>query len=192
MLQFSTNLDYQVLIWIQQNLRGSMATDFWESMTDMGNAGIFWLAVIVILLVRKKTRFAGAASFLALCLDVIITNGILKLLIARPRPFLTNTDITPLIPPPAGFSFPSGHSVSSFAVAFVLYQLLPKRYGVPAVIIAVLIALSRLYLGVHYPSDVLAGMIIGLVISKTAIWLTKKFDLSAKIDKIIVHFRLSS
>lgn len=176
MLQTITNLDYQILLWIQQNLRSEMATDFWESMTDMGNAGIFWLAVALVLLARRKTRFVGAAASLAIFLDVIITNGILKLLIARPRPFLTDTDITPLIPPPAGFSFPSGHSVSSFAVAFVLYQLLPKRYGIPAVIIAVLIALSRLYLGVHYPSDVLAGLFIGFAISKAAIWLTQKIN----------------
>ncbi len=175
-LQTITNLDYQILIWIQQNLRSDMATDFWESMTDMGTAGIFWLAIAAVLLMRKKTRLVGAAASLALFLDVVLTNGILKLLVGRPRPFLTDTDIIPLIPPPAGFSFPSGHSVSSFAVAFVLYQMLPKRFGIPAVVIAVLIALSRLYLGVHYPSDVLAGLFIGFAISKAAIWLAQKIN----------------
>lgn len=177
MLQTITSFDLQTLLWIQQNLQSDTLTSFLEFMTDLGNAGIIWIASAVILLLNERTRSIGIAVSLAIFLDVIVTNGIMKPLIARPRPFLLYPAIVPLITPPTGFSFPSGHSVSSFAAAFVLYGLLPKRYGIPAVSIAVLISLSRIYLGVHYPSDILAGLLLGFVIAKAVLWLMHKTEM---------------
>lgn len=174
MLQTITSLDSQILFWIQQNIRSDSATLFWEFMTDLGNIGILWIFVTLILLFRKKTRTAGITAALAILMDTVISNGILKTWIARPRPFLTYTDIMPIIPPPTDFSFPSGHTAIAFAVAFVIYELLPRRYSIPALVTAALIGMSRLYLGVHYPTDILAGILIGFAIAKTAVWLIQK------------------
>ena len=82
----------------------------------------------------------------------LITNVCLKNLVARPRP-MSVEGLVPLIGKPTDYSFPSGHTCASFACALVLYRILPKKYGVPAVILASLIAFSRLYVGVHYPTD---------------------------------------
>lgn len=85
----------------------------------------------------------------------------LKNLIRRVRPYEVISGLTALIEKQHDFSFPSGHTASSFAVAIILYQELPKKYGCIAIVLAILIAFSRLYLGVHYPSDVIAGAISG-------------------------------
>ena len=174
MVHTLTTLDPQILLWVQQHMRGDVATMFWESMTDIGNLGLIWMFISLFLFVRKKTRITGTTAFLAIFMDLVVSNGILKPLIARPRPFLAYTDIVPIISPPADFSFPSGHTAIAFAVAFVIFEMMPKRYGIPALFLAVLIGLSRLYLGVHYPTDVLGGILIGCLVAKTAVWLIGK------------------
>ena len=107
-------------------------------------------------------------SALALLGSLIINNLILKNLIARIRPYEIINGLVPLIEKPTDYSFPSGHTGSSFAAACILYRKLPKRFGIPALILAILIGFSRLYLGVHYPSDVLCGIISGVGISYAA------------------------
>lgn len=176
MMQTMTFLDAQLLLWIQQNLRSDAATVFWEFMTDLGNMGFLWILITVGLLIRSKTRSIGLTAVLSIVLNTVISNGILKLWVARPRPFSTFTEIIPLITPPVDFSFPSGHTSSSFAVAFVLFALLPRRWGVGALVTAALISLSRLYLGVHYPTDVLTGVLIGYGVAKMAVWAVKKWE----------------
>lgn len=174
MMQTITILDSQILLWIQQNLHTNGATAFWEFMTDLGNKGFLWILIILGLLIRKRSRFVGLTASLAFVMNTLVCNGILKHLVARPRPFSMFTDIVPLIMPPTDFSFPSGHTSISFAIAFVLYALLPRRWGIPAVVTAFLIGLSRLYLEFHYPSDVLAGAIIGFAVAKLAVGFMKK------------------
>lgn len=169
MWQTLNTFDSQILFWIQENIRNDSATVFWEFMTDLGNTGLLWIFMALFLLLRKKTRQTGLAASLAIAINTVISNGILKLWVARPRPFLTYTDLTPMIPPPTDFSFPSGHTSCAFAVAFVLYEYLPKRYSIPILAVAAFIGLSRLYLGVHYPSDVLAGVLIGFAVAKIAV-----------------------
>ena len=93
---------------------------------------------------------------------------LLKHLIARSRPYDCILGLIPLITPPTDYSFPSGHTAASFAVGALLFRKLPKRYGIPALVLAALIGFSRLYLGVHYPSDVLAGALLGTGISYAA------------------------
>ncbi len=176
MMQTMNFLDAQLLLWIQQNLRSDAATVFWEFMTDLGNMGFLWILITVGLLIRSKTRSIGLTATLAIVLNTVISNGILKLWVARPRPFTTFSEIIPLITPPVDFSFPSGHTSSSFAVAFVLFALLPRRWGVGALVTAALISLSRLYLGVHYPTDVLTGVLIGYGVAKMAVWAVKKWE----------------
>jgi membrane-associated phospholipid phosphatase len=168
-----TNVDHELLLWIQEALRTDIGTIFWEEVTDLGNIGLVWILLSVFLCLFKKTKLAGLSALAAFVIDAFLTNAILKDWMARPRPFITYEDIVPLIPPPTDFSFPSGHTTSSFAVAFVYFKLLPKKWGIPALLVAAAIAFSRLYLGVHYPTDVFAGMFIGYIVSRIAIFLVK-------------------
>ena len=118
----------------------------------------------------SKDKKTGYAAVLSLIFGVIVTNLLLKNIVARPRPFAEIEALIPLIAKPTDFSFPSGHTTASFAVALVMLRMLPKKIGIPAVVLAALVAFSRLYLGVHYPTDVLAGFVVALVGSSLAVW----------------------
>ena len=109
-----------------------------------------------------RTRAAGAASLVSIAICFCITNLVLKGCVARPRPDAVMDAIVPLIRTPRDYSFPSGHTTVSFAGALVCYRMLPRRYGIPALVLAGLIGFSRLYLGVHFPSDVLGGFLVAL------------------------------
>jgi undecaprenyl-diphosphatase len=100
--------------------------------------------------------------------------GYLKKAVMRPRPFLEIPALEPLIKRPKGFSFPSGHTTLAFAVAFIISRILPKRYSIPAFLMAALVAFSRLYLGVHYPTDILGGICIGYVAGMITDFLYKR------------------
>lgn len=169
-LQSVQNLDGEILLQIQQHLRTDMLTPFMKIVTFLGNGGWFWILCAVVLLAVPKTRKTGYAAVLSLIFGVIVTNLLLKNIVARPRPFAEIEALIPLIAKPTDFSFPSGHTTASFAVALVMLRMLPKKIGIPAVVLAALVAFSRLYLGVHYPTDVLAGFFVALVGSSLAVW----------------------
>ena len=169
-LQSVQNLDGEILLQIQQHLRTDMLTPFMKIVTFLGNGGWFWILCAVVLLAVPKTRKTGYAAVLSLIFGVIVTNLLLKNIVARPRPFAEIGALIPLIAKPTDFSFPSGHTTASFAVALVMLRMLPKKIGIPAVVLAALVAFSRLYLGVHYPTDVLAGFVVALVGSSLAVW----------------------
>ena len=168
-LQSVQNLDGEILLQIQQHLRTDMLTPFMKIVTFLGNGGWFWILCAVVLLAVPKTRKTGYAAVLSLIFGVIVTNLLLKNIVARPRPFAEIEALIPLIAKPTDFSFPSGHTTASFAVALVMLRMLPKKIGIPAVVLAALVAFSRLYLGVHYPTDVLAGFVVALVGSSLAV-----------------------
>ena len=130
----------------------------------IGNAGIVWIILALILVMRRKTRNYGIIILLVLLLTAILGEGILKNLIRRNRPFVTLMNLKLLIPPPASYSFPSGHTASSFA-AFGVFYFLNLKYKYLVFLTAFLIAFSRIYLGVHYFSDIIGGIILGLGIS---------------------------
>ena len=169
-LQSVQNLDGEILLQIQQHLRTDMLTPFMKIVTFLGNGGWFWILCAVVLLAIPKTRKTGYAAVLSLIFGVIVTNLLLKNIVARPRPFAEIEALIPLIAKPTDFSFPSGHTTASFAVALVMLRMLPKKIGILAVVLAALVAFSRLYLGVHYPTDVLAGFVVALVGSSLAVW----------------------
>lgn len=172
-LQSVQNLDGEILLQIQQHLRTDMLTPFMKFVTFLGNGGWFWILCAVVLLAIPKTRKTGYAAVLSLIFGVIVTNLLLKNIVARPRPFAEIEALIPLIAKPTDFSFPSGHTTASFAVALVMLRMLPKKIGIPAVVLAALVAFSRLYLGVHYPTDVLVGFVVALVGSLLAVWIVR-------------------
>ena len=158
-------LDGNILLWIQEYLRNDFSTVIWKFITFLGDEGWFWLTSAVIMLFFKKTRKIGIVALLSIGLCFLITNLCLKNVIARPRPFNMIPELTILIDAPHSFSFPSGHTANSFAMAFIYLKMLPKKWGITAIVIASLIGFSRLYLGVHYPSDVLGGVLVAWVSS---------------------------
>ena len=162
-----------IILWIQENLRGAL-DGLWLFITHLGDDGILWIILGLVLLFWKKTRPIGFTMLISLLFDYLIINVTLKDLIARPRPFVVNEAITPLITDVSPYrSFPSGHSGGSFAAMFALYKWVPKKVGIPALILAALVALSRLYVGVHYPTDIIAGCIIGFMCSVWAYYLVR-------------------
>ena len=162
MIETLLNIDGGLLMMIQEYVRTPLLNEIMIFITTLGNGGMIWIAATLLLMIPKKTRKVGIMSGVALLGSLIINNNLIKNLVQRPRPFVTFTDLQILIPTPSEFSFPSGHTSSSFAAASVFYAHLPKKIGVPAVILAGLIGLSRLYVGVHYPTDVIAGILMGI------------------------------
>lgn len=169
------NADISILLYIQEHIRKEWMNGFWRAITFLGDGGWFWILLAVVLLIMKKTRKAGAAAAIALVIGALITNVCLKNMVARVRPYDTYSALIPIVTKPIDWSFPSGHTCASFASAFVYFRLLPKKYGISALVLACMIAFSRLYLGVHYPTDVLAGFLIGLLASVLAVWMVRRF-----------------
>ncbi len=161
-------LDRGLLMWIQ-SIRQEWMTPFWKAVTALGNAGWFWILLAIVLILVKKTQKTGVTVLLALIIGALVTNIIIKPSVARIRPYEIIEGLERLIRAQKDFSFPSGHSCAAFAAAFVCWNMMPKRYGALFVILAVLIAGSRLYLGVHYPSDVLGGILIGIAAGWAAV-----------------------
>ena len=162
-----------IILWIQENLRGAM-DGFWIFVTHLGDEGYLWIALGIVLLFWKKTRPIGITVLLSLLFDFLIINVTLKGLVARPRPFVVNETIVPLVGGVSPYrSFPSGHSGGSFAAMLALSKWVPKKIGIPAIVLATMVALSRLYVGVHYPTDILGGLMVGLVCSFAAYRIVK-------------------
>ncbi len=132
--------------------------------SKLGNWGSIWLVVAIIMLFNKKYRRFGIMALCVLLLSTLIAENLMKPLIARPRPFITDPTLSLLITAPHGFSFPSGHAMSAFAAATIFYYA-HHRLGVCAYILAALIAFSRLYLNLHYPSDIICGAIFGALLA---------------------------
>lgn len=144
--------------------------------TSLGNVGIIWIVLAVVLLILPKTRKTGIIVAAALLMDLILCNLILKNLVARVRPYDVNTAIAILIKKPLDFSFPSGHTAASFAAMTALFLAKMKKAWIAALILAVLIAFSRLYFYVHYPTDVLGGAVVGILSGIIGYTIVEKLD----------------
>lgn len=170
--------DLPILDWIQANLQCGFLDILMPIITLFGEHGLFWIACAVLLLLTKKYRKAGLSMGAALLIGLLVCNLTLKPLVGRIRPYdyqLQHFGITInlLIEGLHDFSFPSGHTIASFEACTVL-MLHDKRLGIPATVLAVLVAFSRLYLYVHYPTDVIAAVILGIAFGFLGNWLVSK------------------
>ena len=166
-------LDHSILLMIAKHLHADWLTPIMRRITAFGNFGAIWIVLAAILLLIPRTRRYGAAIALAIVLTTVVGEFVLKPFVARPRPFLQYSDLTALIPPPSSFSFPSGHTGSSFAAATALFAM-NRRAGLAAYVLAILIGFSRLYLCVHFPTDVAAGALLGIVCGIVAAFAVKR------------------
>ncbi len=156
-----------ILDWINQTFQNNFFDKIMPWITFLGDHGWFWILLSALLLISKPTRKMGLTMALALLFSLILANITLKPLVARIRPFDLNAAVELLINAPKDFSFPSGHTQASFAAATALFRY-HKKAGAAALVLAALIAFSRLYLYVHYPSDVLIALIFGVLLGNLA------------------------
>lgn len=176
MLNFIQNADWSILHWIQEHLRCGALDFLLPKLTLLGEGGAVWIAVGLALLLSKKYRKYGVCLLGALVAGLLICNIGLKNLVARPRPCWLET-IDLLVKNPKDYSFPSGHTWSTVTGAWVATAA-NRKFGWVAIPLAAALAFSRLYLYVHFPSDILAGALIGAALGILAVALQKR--LSAK------------
>ena len=175
------SIDFAILDFIQNTIKCVFLDYLMTFFSSIGNAGIIWIITALIMMCFKKTRATGAMMACALLLGVLIGEVGIKNIVARERPFVVNTDIVLNIAQPSGYSFPSGHTCSSFAAATTLFMN-NKKIGIVAYIIASLIAFSRLYNYVHFPSDILCGIILGITVAIITVSIFRKTGLDTKLS----------
>ena len=158
--------EFAFLDWLYQ-FRNPVLNALSIFFDSAGAHGEIWIAFTLLLLAFRRTRRAGAAMAVALVLYMAAGHFFLKPLFARPRPCDVNMAITMLVPRPHGHSFPSGHTASAVAAAFALW-LQNRKLGTPALVLAAFIAFTRLYLYVHFPTDILGGIVLGLALGAAA------------------------
>lgn len=176
------------LIWVNENLHSSNFFNYlFKFITCLGNDGLIWIVIGVILLLFRKTRKTGVVMLCSLLVGFLINDFILKNIFNRARPFEVYPEFKDFIQSiglklPSGKSFPSGHSFSSFNCAMVI-TLMHKKHGKYSLILAGLIAFSRIFVLVHYPTDVLAGMLLGILTALCSVLIYLKICKSIKARK---------
>lgn len=160
--------DSQFLLFLQEHVRNSALDPIMKTVTMLGNTGWFWLVLIAVLLIFRKTRKIGLASLTAIVVNFVINNLLIKNLVSRMRPYEAVLGLERIIEKQSEYSFPSGHTSTAFAVSCMILFMLPKEkkwIGIIFLVLAAVISFSRLYVGVHYPTDVIAGALGGFLIS---------------------------
>ena len=180
---WAVSFDLPILDWIQANMRSGFMDFIMPWITILGDAGIFWMICAAILAITKKYRRIGFGMAIAMVLGLLVCNVTLKPLVARIRPYdfqeTLGVTVNLLIEKQHDFSFPSGHTIASFEACTVML-LGSKKLGIPATLLAILIAFSRMYLYVHYPTDVIASVILGTLFGVIGYLVTHKIKFSLK------------
>lgn len=148
--------------------------------THLGDQGFIWVCLTLVLLLIPKTRKIGVILLISLILDTLVCNVFLKNIFMRPRPCTINPNISLLIPKPQDYSFPSGHTAASFTIVSVLCLLKQRKLFIISVIVACLIAFSRMYLYVHFPSDIIGGIFVGILCGFISYLLSFKISFTNK------------
>lgn len=163
MWQGLMELDRNILFYVQDNLRNDTLNDIVVWFTSLGNAGLIWVLLIAALIAYKRTRKEGLGCAISLILCFIVVNLFLKNAVARVRPYDAMEQIRCLVEPQADYSFPSGHTAVAFAASVPVFIISSKKLGIIMIIFSVLMAFSRIYVCVHYPTDVIGGAVIGIL-----------------------------
>ena len=164
MIKMITYIDLKILNIIQNNLRCRFLDRVLPKISMLGNFGTVWIMSAVLFMLGNKYELTGKRIIYTLALSAVLCNMILKHLFPRPRPFLADKSKKLLVKPPNDFSFPSGHTASSVASVIILWNT-SHLFGIPAAILGFLILFSRMYLFLHYPSDILGGIALGIAVS---------------------------
>ncbi|ADL50280.1 phosphatase PAP2 family protein [Clostridium cellulovorans] len=171
MLQAINQFDNSILWFIRDHLQSAVMDKLMIAISALGNVGIIWIVIGILLAISKKYRKIGLVMLSALLLGALLGEGLLKNLVQRPRP----SGFELIVKKPSSYSFPSGHTTAAFASAMILSHYF-KKYQIGIYTFAVLIAFSRLYLCVHYPTDVLGGMILGTTAALIVLTVVKNLD----------------
>ncbi|MBR3623602.1 MAG: phosphatase PAP2 family protein [Selenomonadaceae bacterium] len=172
------SLDKSIMLFVQEYIRCDAITLPVIFITHLGDKGLIWIVLVGILLALKNTRQIGKYAALSLVLCGAVGN-LIKNLAMRPRPFLEIEELMPLVTRPDSYSFPSMHTACAFAVTLVALKMGEGKWRYLLLTFAVIVSLSRIYVGVHYTSDVLAGFLLGALSSYVAVKLAKKQNLDA-------------
>lgn len=176
------SLDFEILYFIQEHIVCKALNDIMVFISSLGNYGAIWIITATALIIPKKTRKCGIFILCALTFSLITGEVITKNLVARIRPCNIDLAVNMLIERPKTYSFPSGHSSSSFAATAVIFYFY-KKAGLFVLVIASLIAFSRMYLFVHFPTDVICGILWGIISAIIVIVIYKKlFENNSKIS----------
>jgi len=183
----AVSFDLPILDWIQANLQSSLLDTIMPIITMFGDAGIFWMICATLLLFTRKHRRTGLGVWFALALGLLVCNIILKPMVGRMRPYDFQMEhfqvaIDLLIDKETSLSFPSGHTIASFEAATVMLLNSPLL-GIPALILAIAIAFSRMYLYVHYPTDVIFSVFAGILFGIIGNLIAKKIPLDKFFKK---------
>lgn len=170
------------ILYAINNIHSNILDTIMISLTNLGDSGIFWIIIAVLLLFNTKTRKCGIFMLISMITGLIIGNGIIKNLVARQRPCWIDNTITLLIENPTDYSFPSGHTLASFEAAITIF-LFNKKWGIPAIVLAILIGISRMYLFVHFPTDVIGGALLGTIIAVAVFYIGKILENNKKAKK---------
>ncbi len=175
-MQMLQTVDEIIILWVQNNMRFEGLNEIMKLISIVGNDGICWIILCVLLIILPKTRKTGIVAGASLAFGALCTNVILKQVVARARPHVTISELLPLLPAPDAHSFPSGHTCAAFACSVAICLCVKNkfaRFGVMA--FSVLTAISRVYVGAHYLSDVLAGAIVGSICAYVVYYIQKRF-----------------
>lgn len=176
-----TSWDLSVL-WAIQSVKCGFMDSIMAFFSYIGEKGAIWLAIGVVFCIFKKTRAAGVMMLCAMTLGLLLGEFGIKNIVCRPRPFVVCPELPMNISQPSGYSFPSGHTTASFAAATAI-AFGNKKFAVPAFLLAFLIAFSRLYNCVHFPTDVICGALLGIALAVITCVVFKKFGWDNRLSR---------
>ena len=177
MFELIQRVDEKLLVWIGAHLRVRWLDPMLTAYTKLGNGGLIFIALAVLMLLFYRTRRAGASAGVGLAAGAVVTNLLVKPLVSRPRPWVVMPEWQPLLLSSDAHSFPSGHTTAAFAFAVALCVNIPHKWAKAAALAAAaLMGFSRLYVGVHFPTDVLAGAVVGSVCGLLGGWSVRRIS----------------